>query len=305
MSEYWKSTPKYWCKHCQTFVRDTKLEKTNHEATAKHQGNIKRFLRDLHRGHEREERQKDRAKSEVERLNGVVSGTPTAAKAGAPWTKQTAIPSGSNTREATPAERKAQLAKLAEMGVAVPEDFRREMAMAGDWQTLAQRPVGDQVKKEEGLDDFKDFKPDPTLNIGVRKRKHDGEEEEEAVEPVVRRKGWGSTVRQYPGSAADGKDDLDALLTGNAAPKQEEQAIETETSLLSPKAESPQTSNGLQPTATSSKPPPLKKEESSSVDLNNLQTQESNGDVAVKQEDDAPQPAVVFKKRKAKNPGKA
>ena len=51
MSEYWKSTPKYWCKHCGIYVRDTKLERTNHEATGKHQGALKRFLRDLHRGH--------------------------------------------------------------------------------------------------------------------------------------------------------------------------------------------------------------------------------------------------------------
>ena len=27
--------PKYWCKHCKTYVRDTKLEKANHEATPK------------------------------------------------------------------------------------------------------------------------------------------------------------------------------------------------------------------------------------------------------------------------------
>lgn len=36
------------------------------------------------------------------------------------------------TRRATPAERKAQLAKLAELGVAVPEDYRREVAIARD-----------------------------------------------------------------------------------------------------------------------------------------------------------------------------
>ncbi|PHH60763.1 hypothetical protein CDD82_2238 [Ophiocordyceps australis] len=73
MSEYWKSTPKYWCKHCSCYVRDTKLERQNHEATARHQGAIKRSLRELHRTHEREERDKERARREIARLNGVVS----------------------------------------------------------------------------------------------------------------------------------------------------------------------------------------------------------------------------------------
>ncbi len=91
MSEYWKSTvstslfhvkfvlilrqPKYWCKHCKTYVRDTKLERTNHDATPKHQGNLKRFLKDLHRGHEKDEKDKERAKAEVARLNGLPVGS--------------------------------------------------------------------------------------------------------------------------------------------------------------------------------------------------------------------------------------
>ncbi|KAI4201986.1 MAG: hypothetical protein LQ350_002891 [Teloschistes chrysophthalmus] len=323
--------PKYWCKHCKTFVRDTKLEKTNHEASPKHQGNIKRFLRDLHRGHEREERDMDRAKSEVERLNGVVAGTPTAGTlGGAPWTKQqTAIPSAPSTAKAPPAERKAQMAKLAEMGVAVPEDFRREMAMAGDWQTLAERPVwSESVKKEEGLlEDFKDFKPDPTLNIGVRKRKHGGEGEEEEEEEeeattgsVARRKGWGSVVRRYPGSAADDKDDdLDALLTHNEAipPKQNGQELKTTrrsstTTTTTPKAEnSDDYQDGLQAKEKAPLGPPtpmLKKEEHSSSDvvgLGDIQTESciDGNNTAVKQEEDVdhlqPAPAIIFKKRKA------
>lgn len=97
------------------------------------------------------------------------------------------------------------MAQLAAMGVAVPEDFRREMAMAGDWQTLSERAIySEDVKKE----DDEDVKPN-NLNIGVRKRKFKGqEEEEEAGHPVVRR-GWGSTARIYPD---DTDDDLDTLL---------------------------------------------------------------------------------------------
>lgn len=246
----------------------------------------------------------------MERLNGVVSGTSTAGTLGAPWIKQTAIPSAPNTTKATPAERKAQMAKLVEMGVAVPEDFRREMAMVGDWQTLAERPVWDSVKKEEGLEDFKDFKPDPTLNIGVRKRKHEGEgadgeeEEEEATESVARRKGWGSAVRRYPGSAADDKDDLDALLTHDAIPKQNGQDVTTQFSSTPLKAENLDNQDGHSAIEAPSGPPTLKKEDSSNAGLSTIQTESFDRDTAVKQEDDSPQPAIVFKKRKAKLPAK-
>ena len=41
------------------------------------------------------------------------------------------------------------------MGVAIPEEFRREMAMAGDWQTLSERAIYDDVKEDEHRKDFK------------------------------------------------------------------------------------------------------------------------------------------------------
>ncbi|KAL8718953.1 MAG: hypothetical protein Q9225_003982 [Loekoesia sp. 1 TL-2023] len=304
MSENPKSMPSYWCKYCKSYVRNTELEKTKHESTAKHQGNIKRYLRDLHRGHEREERDKDRAKSEVERLNAVVSG----ASSG---TKPTAIPrgpnaalSGSTGREATPAERKAQLTKLAEMGVAVPEDYRREVAMAGDWQTVAERPIWNHVKKEEGPDDFKDFKPDPTLNVGIRKRKLEGQEEEEDGSATVR-KGWGSTVRRYPGSASDGDDDLDALL--NKEPKfQQKKKTQAEDVLLHPtrpEGRHDESRHGAHENGaieSGPKPPSVKKEDSEGFDIDSLPNQSIPPAAVVKQEDEDTQPTIAFKKRKAK-----
>ncbi|KAL9035519.1 MAG: hypothetical protein Q9214_006546, partial [Letrouitia sp. 1 TL-2023] len=220
MSEYWKSTassslpinldPKYWCKHCKTYVRDTKLERTNHEATPKHQGNLKRFIRDIHRGHEREEREKEKAKAEVERLNGLVSNhptSPTVAK-GALWRTAVAAPRAGAQREATPAERKQQLAKLAEMGIAVPEDFRREMAMAGDWQTVSERPIYESMKEETA----EEAKPDLSLSRGFQKRKHEEQEDEEEAEETAAQREWGVRTRQYPGATVDKGDDLEALL---------------------------------------------------------------------------------------------
>ncbi|KAI4176563.1 MAG: hypothetical protein LQ346_007853 [Caloplaca aetnensis] len=305
MSEYWKSTPKYWCKHCKTFVRDTKLEKTNHEATAKHQGNIKRFLRDLHRGHEREERDKDRAKNEVDRLNGLVSGTSAAADHAVSQGRQIATPPGAGGRDSTPAERKAQLAKLAEMGVAVPEHYRREVAMAGDWQTVAERPLWTPIKKEEGLEDFKNFKPDTSLNLGIRKRKFDGQEEEEEAGQTVVRTGWGSTTRQYPGPTGDGEEDLDALLGIKPVSERgkqdtaEEHSLEAALGVVNG-------AQGAQAVEAASQAPALKQEGSTeALDLSNVPVRDNISVAAIKQEDRSTQPSVVFKKRKAKSSAKS
>lgn len=287
--------PKYWCKHCKTFVRDTKLEKTNHEATPKHQGNLKRFLRDLHKGHEREEREKQRAKDEVDRLNGVVSGSGSQAP---PWERKSAIPATSASRQATPADRKKQLAQLAGLGVAVPEDFRKEMAMVGDWQTTSERLVYDTAKKEE---ESGDVKPEG-LNIGVRKRKFEGQEEEEEAGETVIRRGWGSTVRAYPGQ--DDDKDLDALLMTTKVLKREEGDIERKAA-TSPYSGAGAVINHSEEKDTSLIAPDRRhiKREESSGNVVTPETMPENQVVdtpTIKQEDDAAATGVIFKKRKAK-----
>ena len=300
--------PKYWCKHCKTYVRDTKLERTSHDATPKHQGNLKRFLRDLHRGHERDERDKQRAKNEVERLNGVVSGSPASAaegstSEGAPWRRKLAQPSSNAapSKQATPAERKQQMAQLAAMGVAVPEDFRREMAMAGDWQTLSERPIfSEGLKKEE---DDEDAKPS-YLNIGVRKRKFEGQEEEEEAGETVVRRGWGSTKRTYPGEV---EDDLDTLLERTKSVRRRDEILrdassgdaqETSVDLL----ERPQRAAGAVEEFPS-KVPAIKKEEStwSAPDLAATPDHSLIDAPMVKTEDDPMGSGIVFKKRKPKH----
>ena len=293
--------PKYWCKHCKTFVRDTKLEKTNHEATPKHQGNLKRFLRDLHKGHEREERDKQRAKDEVDRLNGVVSAS-SSKNDGAPWERRSAIPPPSigGNHQATPADRKRQLAQLAEMGVAIPEDFRREMAMAGDWQTTSERLVyeNDVAKKEEA----EDVKP-RGLNVGVRKRKFEGQEEEEEAGETVVRRGWGSTIRAYPGSGGD-EDDLSTLLKSTKRVMGEGECLQTLGSGRSSRperADSHVTTKERQPDLDS---PTIKKEESANSgaapDTTSSESVVEAPLESLKQEEDSPDSGVVFKKRKAK-----
>ncbi|KAI9751769.1 MAG: hypothetical protein M4579_005900 [Chaenotheca gracillima] len=222
MSEYWKSTPKFWCKYCKTYVRDSKLERQQHDATPRHQGNLKRFLRDLHRGQEREARDSDRAKQEVDRLNGVVSGTasstPPVAPDG-PSRKPRGPPASvvpqQQVRQPTAEERKKQLAQLAEMGIAIPQEYRGEMAMAGEWQTLSERLIGN----TEDDDESKTKLP----RVVPRKRKLPGEEEEEEEERAIGvKRGWGTTIKTYPGRPAEDDEDLDALLSGSKRAKDAE-----------------------------------------------------------------------------------
>ncbi|UKZ83065.1 hypothetical protein TrVFT333_010866 [Trichoderma virens FT-333] len=208
MSEYWKSTPKYWCKHCSCYVRDTKIEKANHEATAKHQGALKRSLRDLHRNHEREEREKERARQEIARLNGVVGGSSSAG------------PSGASMKPSGPSESqlKTQREQLAAMGVAMPTDFRPEMALPGEW-TVTKTTVIEETNEADGETKIE------AKATGVRKREETEEqkEEEEAMRGLFKKpRRWGRDSKTMPD---DEDEDLDALLS-SAVPLKAEAAEE-------------------------------------------------------------------------------
>ncbi|CAM1505858.1 Fc.00g114950.m01.CDS01 [Cosmosporella sp. VM-42] len=207
MSEHWKSTPKYWCKHCQCYVRDTKLERQNHEATGKHQGALKRFLRDLHRGHEREERDKERAQREIARLNGVVKSSDSGPGAPGPSAPVARINQSAST---APSEMqlKRQREQLAELGVAMPSDFRPEMAIPGEWTVTSTRVIKSR-NEEEGEGSVE------ARATGVRKREETEEqkEEEEALRGLFKRsKKWGRDSKTMP---QDEDKELDALLSGS------------------------------------------------------------------------------------------
>lgn len=289
MSDYWKSTPKYWCKHCKAYVRDTKLERQNHDATPKHQGNLKRFLRDLHRGNEKEQKDKERAKQEVARLNGLVSGAGIGEGSSSSGSGRGSIPPAPKQLQATPSQRRQQLAQLAELGVDVPDEFRGELAMAGEWQVTSERIIDPATEGEK--------KPE-AIGIGVRKRAvQDDEEEAEAAEAKKRR--WGSTYRTQPD---DDDADLDALLSKAVANgrvntkelnvKQEFQ--EDASNIMKPVSKAESTGEGglqrssikMEPSDSDLKLPELKADESDHID--------------VKHEADFVPENVVFKKRKAK-----
>ena len=204
-------------------------------------------------------------------------------------------------RQVTPAERKQQLAQLAELGVAVPEDYRREVAMAGDWQILSERPIYDEFKKEEVEGDGEPS----SLNVGIRKRKLDGqdEDEEDAGVPVARRV-WGSMTRTYPGRD-DLEEDLDSLLRTTTMIRRggemeshvkEEENTTTVTQTLPTVTTEPAKKEFVSDRDT----PTIKKEESLNGPVSSIPSAED--DATVKGEDEAAAGAgPIFKKRKPKS----
>ena len=303
MSEYWKSTvsfefpclnrprlihiqPKYWCKHCKIYVRDTKLEKANHDATPKHQGNLKRFLRDLHRSHENEERDKDKAKNEIARLSGLATGSSGGESSSSAFGRG---PTPSVPRQqATSSQLKQQASQLAELGISIPDEFRGEMAMPGEWQVTSQRlvaPEGEGEKKPEAI------------GFGVRKRVAE-DEDEETVQ--AKKSKWGSAYRKHPGADAE-NDDLDELLSRVTAPKVDPGALETKQEPPSDIAAIPKVEAVDSPLvkAESDETPGIKAEPPSD-EPSLLAEGAAIGSADVKPEEGEAIGGVVFKKRKAK-----
>ena len=183
-------------------------------------------------------------------------------------------PSSSNTPQASPAERKRQLEKLAEMGVAIPEEFRKGMVMAGEWQVLSETPIYEELpKKEIGVKKEEDVDQKPTaLNVGVRKRTHDTEEEE-----ISAKKRWVPPTQTYPNGHDE---DLDALLASTASRRKP--------------VVSQATPSGSDRMLKVESPPHIKKE-ASTEDSTTL-------DIPFRSVKDEEEPGagVVFKKRKGK-----
>lgn len=174
--------------------------------------------------------------------------------------------------------------------------------MAGDWQTTSERIIyeNDFLKKEEA----EDVKPG-ALNVGVRKRKFEGQEEEEEAGEKVVRKGWGSTIRTYPG-AGDDEEDLNALLKGTKMVLREGEGLETLGSARSSRPEQADSHAKPKEGRPGLDSPAIKREESagSSGELDTILNQTAVAEAppeSFKQEEDTPDFGVVFKKRKAKS----
>lgn len=335
MADYWKSTPKYWCKHCAVYVTDTKLGRANHEATGRHQSAVRRALRNLHRDHEREEREKDKAKREVERLNSLVGGEGSSSASTStqsrpprphpPPPPQNNAPSSGGPSAGPPRE---QLEQLAELGVSIPDEFRSELAMAGDWTVTETRIVA--VEDEDGK---KVGGQGPTRSVGVRKRPRgsgqDGGDDDDAgqkgghsefekidldaaVQGLFKRpRQWGRDSRTAGGSSGGGAgEDLDSLLIGALAkppPAKKEEDNTKDTSQTKDetkegiKKENDATATDDEPADTAPPPPKIKEEAEGGSGLS-LGAVPGPGTPADADEE-KPGPsdtAIVFKKRKTK-----
>ena len=287
MSEYWKSTPSYWCKFCSIYVRDTGIERKNHEASAKHQNNIQRSLRELHRGQERSEREKQRAKDEVARLNGLVSAKNGASTRSISGSTLPTAPAQSMASKFTSAkQRKAHAEQLAALGVELPDELKKEVTGTGNWQVVSEHVVETEqnntglsladIKREmeESKDDVKPAVD--ALSKGVHKRKaddndYDGMHNEETA---PKRAAWGSNFKNFPGAnKGDGDDDaaFEALLSGVAKNNNPEDNAE------------------------------IKKESGANVDDSSPSTAAANDHPSVGPGGESSAiPVVVFKKRKGK-----
>lgn len=223
-------------------MRDSPLERKNHDASGRHQNNISRSLRELHKGQERETREKQRAKDEVARLNGLFSDKPGNAR-------DATRPSGSASRPAPApanmnpaAQRKAHAEQLAAMGVALPDELKKEVTGVGNYHVVSERALDSsnavvvsgnrslaeilaEAKREP--EDVKEESDGEEESKASRKRRLEHEEDEEFA---PRRKAWGSNFKTYPGSeaATDSDVNLDALLKGVV--KKKEPAVKTEAS---------------------------------------------------------------------------
>ncbi|PWW75709.1 hypothetical protein C7212DRAFT_280029 [Tuber magnatum] len=208
MSEYWKSTPKYYCKHCRMYVTDTPLSRKNHDASSKHQGNLKRFLRDLHRNNEREKTASENAKREVARLNALAGGpsiSVSSSSSAAPRPPPPSQPAG----VLTDAERKRQMNELESLGVALPDDYRAEMALMGEWkltEVVPDVPERKMTEKEKVQEEVRqDMKRKFDEQEAERKWKA-LDEDEKAI------KGFKIETKSYPGMEDEGDGSLERLL---------------------------------------------------------------------------------------------
>jgi hypothetical protein len=269
-------------------VKDTPIEKRNHEASIQHQNNIQKSLRNLHKNHAREEREKERAKDEVARLKGEVPPS----RAAAPIAP---APSGPSL---TPAQqRKAHAEQLAGLGVVLSGQLKEQVTGIGEFQvvnereilnggkpasTTVSRSLAEILAEERSGDRAHEDNPDDH-----RKRKVEDDEDEgddpRDEEARPKRRAWGSNFKVYPGHEKDqGTEDLDLLLNGVTATK----------GSLPPKKEEPDIQVDI------------KDEGSIALPDGSTSIAENSTDVAdVKKEPDTaeiPQAAVVFKKRKTK-----
>ncbi|EGX53644.1 hypothetical protein AOL_s00006g102 [Orbilia oligospora ATCC 24927] len=189
MSEYWVSTKRYWCDRCKMFVKDTPLSRKDHEASPKHQHALQRFLRELHRNKEKEAVAAENTKREAERLNNLENPDyvpkPLARRAADLIEKKPTKTNSFRSEE----QKKKHLDELAALGVAMPESYRKEHAMVGEWETVRviERPATPEDPEDE--------------ESKRAKRRKIGDVDEDEDEEEADTKNFRMRTLEYPGDA--------------------------------------------------------------------------------------------------------
>ncbi|RPA99404.1 hypothetical protein L873DRAFT_1789735 [Choiromyces venosus 120613-1] len=283
MSEYWKSTPRYYCKHCKMYVTDTPLSKKNHDASLKHQGNLKRFLRDLHRNNEREKNAAENAKREVARLNALAGGSSASASnsSSSSTTVARPLPPRQPAGVLTDAERKRQMKELESLGVALPDDYRAEMALMGEWKSseevVSDVPERKMTEKEKVQEEIRqDLKRKFDEEQAERKWKA-LDEDEKAI------RSFKIETKSYPGMEDEDEGSLERLLKSKG--KGKEVVVQREPEVK-------------QEEADSEAGPKIKAEEPDSPPEIHASEENDGAATVVKKEEGT---GVVFKKRRVKN----
>lgn len=173
---------------------------------------MRRALNNLHRSANNEERERERAKREIDRLNGIV----------APKTNinnnsgNSKSASGTQNKE----ERARQAEQLAALGVALPQEFRSELAMPGEWSVTSTTIVED---KDNADDEDEHGGMGTARGVHKRERTEEQLEHEEAVKGLFKKpRRWGRDSR----GLAEGSEDLDALLSGALVVKKQDEEEE-------------------------------------------------------------------------------
>ncbi|KAK7208580.1 hypothetical protein BZA70DRAFT_274113 [Myxozyma melibiosi] len=99
---------KYWCKPCKTFVLDTKLGKSQHEASVRHKSSMDRMIRDLNRTKvqaQRSDRDAKRILEQIEKAVGGEIGTSAPSSAPVAATKTITTTAAKPTSSTTPSQK--------------------------------------------------------------------------------------------------------------------------------------------------------------------------------------------------------
>lgn len=177
MTEYWKSVGNYYCDYCKLHVRNDKFNRLQHEASPRHQGALKRQVREIYRKSERETREALYASRELARIGGKVAEA------------QPKLDDGlKRVNIGTRPKKKEQIQTLDD-----PEIYRAALAaqaVPGQWSTVGGRTadldssaksscIKSEADQEEEKPDLAETdNPAQLVTTAIHKRRRDGADED-------------------------------------------------------------------------------------------------------------------------------